>query len=234
MSKLQVIEKPKTELEKMVVKTRKRMESRFQSKPKVIEFILNVEKAWERYSVNRDFTELYRLFVPVVKAKAQLCARKWESCGVSAEDFESIFWEETWRICENYRWTSDFYLSETIYESFKKREIDVVRKVTGGGKLGHSVSLNEQDHIGGNVEKEVTDKLLIEQMLEEALLTEKEKQFLAAWYENPEGTLQELARSSGHKHAMEAKRIQARLRRKLEMYRPEEYTQVVKLDVAVA
>ena len=69
-----------------------------------------------------------------------------------------------------------------------------------------------------NVEKFVSDKMLVDQLIANHSLTDEERKFIEILYKNPGSTFQELADIMGLKHRESARRMLVKIRKKLIKY----------------
>lgn len=199
----------------------------------MIDYVLQIEKLWERYALELNDHEkekalhnLLKQLSFVLKGKARAAGAQWNNSRLSAADFESIFFEAAWKLCDEYNHYSDFYFYETFLLALKRRSIDLTRHRTqtkqGAFEL-EARPLKEEaaDYLPDkktDVEGDTINKFLVAQILNDAELTEQERTLLRAKYENPNAANSELARAAGIKHPYEVTRIFNKVRVKLAAY----------------
>ena len=69
-----------------------------------------------------------------------------------------------------------------------------------------------------NVEKFVSDKMLVDQLIADHSLTNEERKFIEILYKNSGSSFQELAELMGFKHRESARRMLHKIRKKLIKY----------------
>ncbi|HFJ9408619.1 TPA: hypothetical protein ACLBZV_001428 [Bacillus cereus] len=146
----------------------------------------------------------------------------WKSKGLSQADFESVFYEEAWKLCDTYDWYSDFYFYETFLVAIKNRGINITRKlITKKGEFERNVlPLKEEsaEFIADtrvDIETKVINGDLVERILNDSSLTEQERILLQAIYNNPDTSYRKLAVAVGLNHHEQVTRLLSRIRRKL-------------------
>ncbi|MEH6429207.1 hypothetical protein V7759_06995 [Bacillus sp. H7(2023)] len=146
----------------------------------------------------------------------------WKSKGLSHADFESIFYEEAWKLCDNYDWYSDFYFYETFLVAIKNRRINITRKlITKKGEFeGNVLPLKEEtaEFIADtrvDIETDIINSDLVARILNDSSLTEQERILLQAIYHNPDTSYRKLAEVVGLNHHEKVTRSLIRIKRKL-------------------
>lgn len=194
---------------------------------KKVEVILAFEDVWEDCDYTGNYYRFYHRLKPCVDFWVNRYVRKWSKWRLSYPDFESIFWEEAWKVANGYNfWDSDFYLYETLELCFKRRGIEIVRKATKTkqGRFEHGAERFpegfENRHPGSeNTEKAVINQMLVAQMANEPCLTDEEQEFLRILSENPDAKDDEMAEIMGLGYRQKAWRLRKSIRKKLEKYR---------------
>lgn len=162
-------------------------------------------------------------------------AKNWlKNTRLSYSDFESEFWcTVTWEVVKytkkiyaNKR--EDFFLFEIIQIALLRQGLDIVRAATktDKGKFWHTMlSWEQQTEKWGEqtpspvyVEKVATDKLFVSQLINDPVLTDEERRFLKALYDDPEASFQNLADVMGYSHREQARRKLRRIQKKLARY----------------
>ncbi|WP_088227834.1 hypothetical protein [Desulfosporosinus sp. FKB] len=162
----------------------------------------SVTESLEKVLMGGDDWQLYEILRLPLKKKAKSYENRWENYRISQHDFESAFWEETWKVIENRKWTGangKFLLYETLCISWDRAAIDVIRFATRKKRENNARALPLHDSFEEyhpdtriDVEAEVINRLTIEEILSVQGLTSEEKQLLEIIRWDPEGSLREL------------------------------------------
>jgi hypothetical protein len=199
--------------------------------PRKANMILAFENFFELndcyYDTHEDFTLFYNWLKNTVNSWVNRFCRNWSKWRLSRPDFESVFWEEAWIVVNEYSfWDTNYYLYETLELSFKRRGLDVVRKATKTkqGKLEHGAGrlpewFDEVYPGTKNTEKDVLNRLLVDQIMNEPSLSPQERRLLQVLCENYDASYEELAKIMGLRHRTRAWRLMQSIRNKLEKYR---------------
>ncbi|MBT2697238.1 hypothetical protein J7E79_07415 [Bacillus sp. ISL-40] len=206
---------------------------RYKQRPSMIDHVLQVEKLWERYALALDPTEkeqrlekLLKRLSLVLKGKAKAAGAQLNNSRLSAADFESIFFEEAWKLCDSYNHYGEFYFYETFLLVLKRRSIDLIRQRTKTKQGTFELKVRQlkeeaADYLPDkqtDVEGRALDSIVVTQILNDAALTEQERQLLRAKYESPDASKAELAQAVGLKHHYEVTRIFGSINKKLASY----------------
>lgn len=196
-----------------------------------INFLYDVEDAWYDYAADEDEKDFYRLF-ELLKKRIRWQAYQWEKnyrdkLRLSQSDFESIFWETAWKVCEKYdELPYDFMLFEYIRKAMESRAIDLLRKESSRQwEFEHNVKSFEKEFEEKeyadiiNIEREISDKLFIYQMINDDALTDKEKEVLKAMYYNLTLSYRDLATHTGYNHPEQVRRTIKRIDKTLSRYK---------------
>ncbi|MGG0275712.1 hypothetical protein [Bacillus rhizoplanae] len=199
-------------------------------RPNKVDYILQIEKLWERYAFERTEEALSKLVGSLkftIEAKAGAFGNKWRNKRIDSADFESRFYIELWRMCENDKYTQygRYYFYETFLLAIKRRTIDVIREFANDNQRafeGSTVSLKQEtQHFLASetdIENEVGNRQLVAQILDDASLTEQEREVLSAIYEDPDASYLKVAKAVGLTHHQQVKRILERISKKLAQY----------------
>ena len=180
------------------------------------------------YGAGDFYSKLFIKLKWCVNKWTEYYVRLWSNKRLSYPDFESIFWEEIWKIAEKHYDdnTTPYFIYEKIEVALKYRGLDVVRKATNTkqGKFEHSAEALPVDFencyaSNVNIEKEVTDRILVNQIMNDQNLSSEERQFIKTKYFYPDASFQELADLMGFDHREKARRLFQRIRDKLLVYR---------------
>ncbi|PEM14470.1 sigma-70 family RNA polymerase sigma factor [Bacillus wiedmannii] len=200
--------------------------------PQKAEYILRIEKLWEEFAMefNQEAREqrLEKLLEELrftIQTKAEALAKKWINKKISAEDLEHEFWITAWTLCiEKYNHYQDFYLYETLLLALERKSIDVIRKYTKTKKqainadslplLSKANNLYPSDE---DIEKQATDRILVQQILRDELVSVQEQKILEIIYENPNLSYRKISDILGI-HMEQVRRTLGRIKRKLRSY----------------
>jgi DNA-directed RNA polymerase specialized sigma24 family protein len=210
-------------------KKKKGLTRRFAQRPRMIHLVRQIEKSWEKYAFTHSQEsqkKLIELLENTIKSMARWWGIRWNNCKLSAADFESIFFFEAWKLCDDYNHYTEFYFYETLLLILNRRAIDLVRKNTktkqGAFELAvRPLKEEAEDYIPDksvDVENQVTDRIIVAQILNDSTLTDKERELLKAKYLNPDASMAELASHVGLKHHEEVRRLFKRIRLKTAHY----------------
>ncbi|HFU7057689.1 TPA: hypothetical protein ACGN81_004772 [Bacillus cereus] len=199
-------------------------------RPNKVNYILQIEKLWERYAFERTDEALSKLVGALkftIGKKAEMYEKKWRNKRIGSADFESKFYIELWRICENDKYTQygTYYFYETFLLAIKRKAIDVVREFANHRQRafeGGAVSLKQEtQHFlasDTDIESEVENRHLVMQVLEDTTLTAQEREVLCAIYDAPDASYSKVAKMVGLTHHQQIKRILERISKKLAQY----------------
>lgn len=182
--------------------------------------IQNMEEAWDRYCYTGDFIELFNKISAVISDCIKHYLDGWRSCGLSDSDFEGEFWERVWKIIAAYDGTGDFFLYETIIQAIYSRGKDIVKRAVKRQKT-FSVWKQFYDETicdQTDIDKDITDKLLVDQLMSEWKLTTPEREFLDALYLNPGISFENIRKLMGLNHKETARRMLNRIKEKVVHY----------------
>jgi hypothetical protein len=195
-----------------------------------IDYVLQIEKLWERYALELDTAKkerhletILKMLSLTIKGKARATGARWNNSRLSAADFESIYFEEAWKLCDNYSHYGEFYFYETLLLVLKRRGIDLIRKQTTTHQGAFELKvrrLKEEaaDYLPDaqvDVEGSALNSILVTRMLTVSSLTKQERELLRVKFHNPDLSKVELARAIGLKHHQEVTRLFKRLKIKL-------------------
>lgn len=201
-----------------------KLENLKRRRPDKVVYILNIETLWEAYAFNRNeklMNELLKALSFTIQRKSEYWGNRWKNKRLSALDFESIFYEEAFKLCDEYEWFSNFYFYETLLLIFERRATDFTRKIkTRRGRFEANIlPLTDKaaEFLPNNidVEQEVLNRSLVNQIFNEEALTIQEKQLLQEIYKNPDGSYKEWAEAIGLKHHQQVIRMLQRIKCKL-------------------
>lgn len=192
--------------------------------PNKIDYILKIEKLWEEYAFTRSKQTQLRLLKTLnftIRQKAYSWEKKWKKKRLSHADFESVFFEEAWKLCDAYNHYGDFYFYETLLLAWKRRGTDITRKLQtkkGGFEAELLPLLPETAEYLSNdidIEEDVVNRHLVTQILNNESLTGKERHLLREIYKNPDASYLELAETIGLNHHEQVRRMLRQIKKKL-------------------
>ncbi|MFI8657995.1 hypothetical protein [Priestia megaterium] len=188
-------------------------------------YILSIEKKWEAYAFNRTDENLMNNLLKALSYKIKVIAKYWEKNWnkqrLSASDFESVFYEAAFKLCEEYGWASEFYFYETLLLIFERRAIDLTRKFkTQRGRFEASILPLKEEKVETfadtvDIEREVLNRDLVTQILNNEALTMQEKKLLQEIHSNPDASYKNWAEAIGLKHHQQVIRMLQRIKRKI-------------------
>ncbi|PEK60779.1 hypothetical protein [Bacillus pseudomycoides] len=191
---------------------------------KKVKRVLAVEKAWNRYAMLRleeGENAFYIMFNDylirgLIKSILNKFENAWKNKQIFRDDFESVFWEKLWRVCQEHSWNDEYYLYEKIRKSLECTGYNLIKSKlrTDKRKANHqNIDLVEDLEkfdspfcIEGNVET----KLLIEQYCNDT-----EVNLLTTYLESPYLSYRDLGRLCGINHPERVRRILNSAKRKL-------------------
>ncbi|MEN1937780.1 sigma-70 family RNA polymerase sigma factor [Paenibacillus sp. 102] len=183
---------------------------------KKIKQVLAVEKTWNKYAMLRlDEGEdaFYIVFNNyLIKGLMRSILNKFESAWknkrIFRDDFESVFWEKLWRVCQEHSWNDEYYLYEKIKKALECAAYNLIKSKlrTDKRKANHQnvdlvADLEKIDstfRIEGNVET----RLLIDQYCNDV-----EVSLITTYIESPHLSYRDLGRLHGINHPERVRRI---------------------------
>ncbi|MEH7441120.1 hypothetical protein V7201_02185 [Bacillus sp. JJ1122] len=208
---------------KLLPMAERKLEGLKKRRPEKVDYILQIERLWEEYAMNRSEFNLNRLLKQLeftINRKAAYWGNRYKQ--IPTADFISRFYEVVWEVCMEYNHYQDFYLFETVCLVIERRGIDLTRKLkTEKGSFEKNIlPLKEEtaDYIPDprvNVESDVIDRDTVEQILNEDSLNTKERRLLQALYCNPELSYRDLAKVAGYNHHTEVTRSLDKIKMKI-------------------
>ncbi|PEC59210.1 hypothetical protein [Bacillus wiedmannii] len=183
---------------------------------KKIKHILAVEKTWNKYAMLRleegenAFHIMFNdyLIGYLMQSTLNKFENAWKNKRIYRDDFESVFWEKLWRVCQEHSWNDEYYLYEKIRKSLECVGYNILKAklTTDKRKANHQnvdlvADLEKIDspfRIEGNVET----KLLIEQYCNDV-----EVSLITTYIESPHLSYRDLGRLHGINHPERVRRI---------------------------
>ncbi|MHA4246216.1 hypothetical protein [Bacillus cereus] len=200
-----------------------------------VKYILEIEKLWESYVFadrsEYTFNRLLKRLDFVIKKKSKICERKWIKLKITADEFESVFYEAIWKLCdgndENIGYTSYglYYFYETLDLVLERREIDLVRKNTTKQEFFESSTIPLKAYADEfisdeiNIEDKIIDEQFVRDMIWSPLLKKEESDLLSIIYQNPDLSYEKLARMLGLKHHEKVRRTLKKINKKLNLHK---------------
>ncbi|MCM2982298.1 hypothetical protein M3599_15335 [Niallia circulans] len=210
---------------KQPLKAESKLEGLRKRKSDKVNYILQIEKLWEKYAFNRNeenLNKLVRSLKLTINRKADAMESKWRITGLCKADFESVYYEELWKLCDNYNHYGEFYFYETFLLVIRNRSIDVTRKLTTkkGTFQKNILPLKEEvakamKDLRTDIEKEVINRDLVHGIFSDKSLSTQELKLLQAIYSNPNSSYRELATELGLNSHKEVTRMLSKIKKKL-------------------
>ncbi|MCY8938085.1 hypothetical protein [Peribacillus frigoritolerans] len=205
--------------------TERKLAGLIKRQPNKISYILQIEKLWESYALNRTDESRDKLLNSLkfcIHQKAEAWERKWKNKRLYKEDFQTIFYETAWKLCDDYSHYQEFYFYETLCLAFKRRGIDLTRKLrTKQGRFEvNALPLLEEtsQYLPDkrvDIENDVLNRDLIERVLTDESLTEQERGLLQVIYDNPDSSNRDIAILAGLNHHHQVTRSLTKIKGKL-------------------
>ncbi|MED0885339.1 sigma-70 family RNA polymerase sigma factor [Bacillus mycoides] len=191
---------------------------------KKVKQVLAVEKTWNKYAVLRlekGEDAFYILFNDyLIKAMMRSILNKfenaWKNKRIFRDDFESVFWEKLWHVCQEHSWNDEYYLYEKIRKSLEYTGCNLVKAklTTDKRKANHQnvdlmADLEKMDS-PFRIESDIEIKLLINQYCNDI-----EADLITTYIESPHLSYRDLGRLHGINHPERVRRILDSAKRKL-------------------
>lgn len=186
-----------------------------------IDFTLRIEKLlsdyrYACYSFDKskyDLSQeaLFKTLRTVIKSKSNKWARRWNNRRLGSADFESMFYDTFWKLCDTYSWYGEFYFYETLCLALERKAISLIRESTKTIQMLPLFDLPSDI----DIENDIVNRDLILRLFQSDLLTIKEKGLLKVLYEHPEASLRELAVLTGFNHHEQVRRIFKKINKKV-------------------
>lgn len=212
----------------------KKMKLKCRKSENKVKYILEIEKLWESYAfADRSEYALDRLLKRldfVVKKKSKMCARKWMKMKITADEFESVFYEAIWKLCDGndesigYTPYGVYYFYETLDLVLERREIDLVRKYTTKQGMFELSILPLRIYAEGiisdgvNIESRIVNEQFCIEIISDSILNKEELDLLSIIYENPDLSYEKIAELMGFKHHEQIRRALKKINKKLNQY----------------
>ena len=191
---------------------------------KKVKQVLAVEKTWDKYAMLRlekGEDAFYIVFNDyLIKALMRSTLNKfenaWKNKRIFRDDFESVFWEKLWRVCQEHSWNDEYYLYEKIRKSLECTGCNLVKAklTTDKRKANHQnvdlVADLEKIDSPFRIENEIEIKLLIKQYCNDT-----EESLITTYLESPYLSYRDLGRLHGINHPERVRRILDSAKRKL-------------------
>ncbi|MGE7866668.1 sigma-70 family RNA polymerase sigma factor [Bacillus paramycoides] len=191
---------------------------------KKVKQVLAVEKSWNKYAMLRlekGEDAFYIVFNDyLIKAMMRSTLNKfenaWKNKRIFRDDFESVFWEKLWHVCQEHSWNDEYYLYEKIRKSLECTGYNLIKAklTTDKRKANHQnvdlVADLEKIDSPFRIENEIEIKLLIKQYCNDI-----EASLITTYLESPHLSYRDLGRLHGINHPERVRRILDFAKRKL-------------------
>lgn len=183
---------------------------------KKVKRVLAVEKTWNKYALLRleegedAFHIIFNDYLIgwLIQSTLNKFENAWKNKRIFRDDFESVFWQKLWRVCQEHSWNDEYYLYEKIRKSLACTGYNLIKSKlrTDKRKANHqNVDLVEDlekidspFRIEGNVET----RLLIEQYCNDI-----EVDLITTYIESSHLSYRDLGRLHGINHPEKVRRI---------------------------
>lgn len=191
---------------------------------KKVKQVLAVEKTWDKYAMLRlekgedAFYIIFNdyLIRSLMRSTLNKFENAWKNKRIFRDDFESVFWEKLWHVCQEHSWNDEYYLYEKIRKSLECTGCNLVksRLTTDKRKANHqNVDLMadlEKIDSPFRIESDIEIKLLIKQYCNGI-----EQDLITSYIGSPHLSYRELGRLYGINHPEKVRRILNSAKRKL-------------------
>ncbi|MFB5576635.1 MULTISPECIES: sigma-70 family RNA polymerase sigma factor [Bacillus cereus group] len=191
---------------------------------KKVKQVLAVEKTWNKYAMLRlekgedAFYILFNdyLIRSLMRSTLNKFENAWKNKRIFRDDFESVFWEKLWRVCQEHSWNDEYYLYEKIRKSLECTGWNLVKAklTTDKRKANHQnvdlVEDLEKMDSPFRIENDVEIKLLINQYCNDI-----EADLITTYIESPHLSYRDLGGLHGINHPERVRRILDSAKRKL-------------------
>jgi DNA-binding CsgD family transcriptional regulator len=193
-----------------------------------VDLIKAIERLYEDEYPDDACHRICKILHSTVRASARRWSRNAQSSGIRlyADDFEEVFWKAILdMIWYDYHSGSDFWLYEHIMKKMHSNALDLIKWAKRDKRIHDytAISIDEQlqiaDQRTSNLENNVIDTVLIQQMMNDPSLNERERELLRYLYDYPEATLRNIADKLDLGHPQTASRLLEKVQKKLEKYR---------------
>lgn len=191
---------------------------------KKVKQVLTVEEAWDKYAMLRlekgedAFHIIFNdyLIRYLMRSTLNKFENAWKNKRIFRDDFESVFWEKLWHVCQEHSWNDEYYLYEKIRRSLECAGCNLVKsKLTTDKRKANHQNIDlmadlEKIDSPFRIESDIEIKLLIKQYcngIEEDLIT--------SYIGNPHLSYRELGSLHGINHPERVRRILDSAKRKL-------------------
>ncbi|AFQ28008.1 sigma-70 family RNA polymerase sigma factor [Bacillus thuringiensis] len=191
---------------------------------KKVKQVLAVEKAWDKYAMLRlekGEDAFYIIFNDylirfLMRSTLNKFENAWKNKRIFRDDFESIFWEKLWHVCQEHSWNDEYYLYEKIRKSLECTGCNLVKSklTTDKRKANHqNVDLMadlEKIDSSFRIEGDVEIKLLIKQYCSDI-----EVDLITTYLESPHLSYRDLGCLYGVNHPEKVRRTIESAKRRL-------------------
>ncbi|MGO5009300.1 sigma-70 family RNA polymerase sigma factor [Bacillus wiedmannii] len=191
---------------------------------KKVKQVLAVEKTWDKYAMLRLEKEEDAFYIifndylirSLMRSTLNKFENAWKNKRIFRDDFESVFWEKLWHVCQEHSWNDEYYLYEKIRKSLECTGCNLVksRLTTDKRKANHqNVDLMadlEKIDSPFRIESDIEIKLLIKQYCNGI-----EQDLITSYIGSPHLSYRDLGRLYGINHPEKVRRILNSAKRKL-------------------
>ncbi|MFB7140953.1 hypothetical protein ACFCYN_14975 [Gottfriedia sp. NPDC056225] len=192
-----------------------------------VDLIKAVERIYDNELPDDACNRICKIFNSTVIASARRWSHNAQSSGIRlyVDDFEEVFWKAVLdMIWYDYDSRSDFWLYEHIMKKMRSNALDLIKWAKRDKRVNDytAASIEEMqiaDQQTSSIENNVTDTLLVQQIMNDPSLSENERVLLRFLYDKPEATLRDISKELGLGHPQKASRLLEKVQKKLTKYR---------------
>lgn len=178
-------------------------------------FIENVESVWA-WTEGEEFDGLYRILKKTLEGKSRMWERKYRNAGITFDEFHSVMLAKAWELSLSYNpQDTDFLYYEILLPSLHNAVIDFLRREKRYRRCNVSNG-QDVDSVMPDIADSVVDRLTVQQLLQDNVLTVEERILLCAMYDS-DGRIGTVYRQLGYSR-MQYRRMIQKIRRKVTDY----------------
>ncbi|MEC2943477.1 sigma-70 family RNA polymerase sigma factor [Bacillus cereus] len=191
---------------------------------KKVKQVLAVEKTWNKYALLRlkegedAFHIIFNDYLIgwLIQSTLNRFENAWKNKRIFRDDFESVFWEKLWSVCQEHSWNDEYYLYEKIRNSLECTGYNLIKaKLTTDKRRANHQNIDlmadlEKMDSPFRFENDVEIKLLIKRYCNSI-----EGDLITTYVESPYLSYRDLGRLHGINHPERVRRILDSAKRKL-------------------
>ncbi|PEA27516.1 hypothetical protein CN923_12410 [Bacillus cereus] len=191
---------------------------------KKVKQVLVIEKTWNKYALLRleegedAFHIIFNDYLIgwLIQSTLNRFENAWKNKRIFRDDFESVFWEKLWSVCQEHSWNDEYYLYEKIRKSLECTGYNLIKaKLTTDKRRANHQNIDlmadlEKMDSPFRIENDVEIKLLIKRYCNSI-----EADLITTYVESPYLSYRDLGRLHGINHPERVRRILDSAKRKL-------------------